>query len=99
MESNIMSSDMNGNMGSNSEFITTIELAQILGISRQAVFKKIKAGKIKAEKIGRNLVIRKKDLPIILGEVLTEEKKRKIDEAVKKTVQEYGETLKLLGKE
>lgn len=83
----------------NNEFISTTELAKLLGISRVAVFKKIKEGKIKAEKIGRNFMIRKKDLPEILGEVLSEEKKRQIEEAVHKTVKEYGETLKLLGKE
>lgn len=83
----------------NKEFISTIELARLLGISRQAVAEKIKAGKIKAQKSGRVYVIQKKDLPEILGEVLTEGNKRQIDEAVQKTVKEYGETLKLLGKE
>jgi len=81
------------------EFISTIELAQILGISRQAVAEKIKSGKIKAQKAGRSYVISKKDIPEILGEVLSDEKKREIEEAVHKTVEEYGEALKLLGKE
>jgi hypothetical protein len=35
----------------------------------------------------------------ILGKTLSEEDKREIDAAVKKTVNEYGEVLKLLGKE
>ena len=43
------------------DFYTTKELAEILGISRVAVFKKIKNGTIKAQKIGRNFVIFKKD--------------------------------------
>lgn len=43
------------------DFYTTKELAKILGISRVAVFKKIKNGTIKAQKIGRNFVIFKKD--------------------------------------
>lgn len=79
--------------------LSTIEVAKILGVSRVTVFKKIKSGEIKAEKIGRNFVIHKKDLPAILGRVLTEEKKRLIEKAVKRTVKEYGRTLKLLGKE
>jgi len=83
----------------NKKFFTTNEVAFLLGISRQAVFKKIKVGKIKAQKIGRSFLIDKKDLPDILGEVLTEDKKREIEKAVKKTINEYGETLKLLGKE
>lgn len=82
---------------SNKEFLTTAELAKLLGISRVAVFKKIKKGEIKAEKIGRNFVIRKKDLGIILGSVLSKKDKTEIEKAVKKVVKEYGETLRLLG--
>jgi excisionase family DNA binding protein len=81
------------------KYLTTAELAKFLGISRIAVFKKIKAGKIKAKRIGRNFVIDKKELGGILDESLTKKKKNEIDEAVRKTVKEYGETLKLLGKE
>jgi len=79
------------------DFLSTSELAKILGISRIAVYKRIKAGKIKAEKIGRDFVINKKDLGNILGKELTKEEKTEIEKAVKKTVEEYGETLKLLG--
>ena len=83
----------------NKGFLTTTELAKILGISRIAVFKKIKKGQIKAIKIGRNFAISKDALPEILDRVLGEDKKREIDAAVKKTVKEYGPTLKLLGRE
>ncbi|GEM_PF-1522132 len=44
------------------EFVSTGELAEILGISRIAVFKRIKRGEIKAVKVGRNFVIKKSDL-------------------------------------
>lgn len=81
------------------ELLTTTEVAKILQISRIAVFKKIKSGEIKAKKIGRNYVIEKKSLSPILGTILTEDKKREIEAAVDKTIQEYGEVLKLLGKE
>lgn len=79
------------------QFLSTAELAKILGISRIAVFKKIKSGKIKAVKIGRNFVIDKKDLGNILGNELNKNNKEEIEKAVKKTVEEYGETLKMLG--
>ncbi len=82
----------------NKEFLTTTELAELLGISRIAVFKKIKSGAIKAEKVGRNYVIRKKDLGFILGQILSKKDKSEIEKAVKKVVKEYGETLRLLGK-
>jgi len=81
------------------KFFSTTEIAKILGISRVAVFKKIKKGEIKATKVGRNFIIDKKDLGDVLGEILSPEKKRVIDEAVNKTIREYGETLRLLGKE
>ncbi len=47
---------------SEKEFLSTTELAKILGISSVAVFKKIKKGQIKAEKGGRNFIIRRKNL-------------------------------------
>ena len=83
----------------NRELITTAELAKILGISRITVFKRIKRGQIKAIRIGRNFVIPKDSLPEVLGQVLSEKNKREIETAVKKTVREYGQTLRLLGNE
>jgi len=83
----------------NQDFLSTTELAKILGLSRITVFNKIKSGEIKAIKIGRNFVIAKKDLKVILGETLSEKDKKEIEAAVKKTVHDYGETLKLLGRE
>ena len=80
-------------------FLSTSEVALYLGISRQAVFKKIKAGEIKAQKIGRNFVINRKDLSEIIDKVLTQEQKSEIQKSVDKTVREYGETLRLLGQE
>jgi excisionase family DNA binding protein len=81
------------------ELLSSVEVAKILGISRVSVFKRIKSGEIKAKKVGRNFVIYRNDLPEILGNVLSEKKKQEIEESVKKTIHEYSETLKLLGKE
>lgn len=81
------------------EYITIPQLAKILGISRVAVFKKVKKGEIKAVRIGRNYAIYRKALESILGKALREEDKKEIDSAVSKTVSEYGETLKLLGRD
>ncbi len=79
------------------------ELANMLGISRIAVFKKIKKGHIPAHKIGRSYVISMEHVPEIVNSsdsnILTEEKKNEIKNAVEKVVKEYGETLRLLGKE
>lgn len=81
------------------KLFSTTEVAKLLGISRVAVFKRIKSGYIKAKKVGRNFVVDKNDLPEILGSVLGKDRQRTIENAVRKTIEEYGETLKLLGKE
>jgi len=79
--------------------LTIPEFASLLGISRIAVYKKVKAGKIPAEKIGRNYVITDKTVKQILGKELSENKKKQIDLAVKKVVKQYGPLLKKLGSE
>lgn len=81
------------------KYVTIPELAKMLGLSRIAVFKKVKKGEIKAIKIGRTYGIPQQNLDAIFGKVLGEDEKREIDRAVKKTISEYGATLKLLGKD
>jgi excisionase family DNA binding protein len=81
------------------EYITIPQLARILGISRIAVYRKVKKGQIKAVKIGRTFAIPQKQIAGILGKVLREGDKKEIDNAVNKVVTEYGEVLKLLGSE
>lgn len=78
--------------------ISTSEAAKILGISRIAVFQKIKAGKIKAEKVGRNYVI---DKVILIGELEApdEERKKEITNVVSDVLKDYGEVIRRLGKE
>jgi len=82
-----------------SGYLTIPQLAKILGLSRIAVYNKVKKGQIKATKIGRNYAIDRKNVANIIGKGLADEDKKQIDAAVKKTVQEYGQTLKLLGAE
>jgi excisionase family DNA binding protein len=82
-----------------SEYISISQFAKILGVSRIAIYKKIKKGQIEATRIGRSYVIPKKYLTDITGKTLSEKDKKIIDEAVKKTFKEYGEVLKLLGRE
>jgi len=80
-------------------YITIPQLAKMLGVSRIAVYKRVKKGKIKAERIGRSFAIAQRDVAGILGGALGKERQRQIDRAVKKTVKEYGEALRLLGNE
>jgi hypothetical protein len=64
-----------------------------------AVFNRIKLGKIKAEKIGRNYVIYKNNLPEDINPKLSLVDKADIEKGVKKVLQDYGDTIKMLGKE
>jgi excisionase family DNA binding protein len=86
----------------NKPFVSVAELAKMLGISHVAIFKKIKKGQIEAQKVGRSYIISAEEVNSILntksGE-LTSDKKMEIEKAVQKVVAEYGDTLKLLGKE
>lgn len=81
------------------KYYTGPEAAKLLGISRIAVFKQIKKGKIKAKKIGRNYAIERKKLMPLLNKTLSEENKIEIEKAVKRVIKDYGETLKLLAHE
>lgn len=85
-------------MGKNGYF-TTIEAAKILGISRIAVFNRIKNRKIRAIRIGRNYAIPKEELENHIGRELTDEEKQVLLEGVQKVIRDYGETLQRLGKE
>lgn len=69
------------NKGKKAKFISIAELAKMLGISRIAVFNKIKKGQVPAEKIGHSYAISMEHVnDIVSGPnlgILTEEKKRR----------------------
>jgi excisionase family DNA binding protein len=77
-------------------FVTIPQAAKIIGLSRSRVFRQVKAGLIPAEKVGRFYLISKGYLS---GFELTRDDEKKITKAVKRTIKEYGEVLRRLGKE
>lgn len=81
------------------KYYTVAELATLLGISRIAVHKKIKKGEIPAEKIGRNYAISAAVFAGALSSEITAQQKKHLATGVAAVVKQYGETLKLLGKE
>jgi len=81
------------------KYITIPELARLLGVSRIAIYNRVKKGQIPAIRIGKTYVIKDETIANILGKGVSRTGKQRIDAAVRKTVQEYGEVLKLLGKE
>ena len=84
---------------SRKEYITIPELAKLLGVSRIAIYNRVKKGQIPATRIGRTYIIEDRTIRDILGKEVTTKGKKRIDAAVRKTVREYGEVLKLLGRE
>lgn len=85
------------------DYFSLADVARQMGISRIAVYKKVKAGKIPAVKIGRSFAVPgsfiEKNSARIMGQPLGAKEKRGIEAAVKRTVKEYGEVLKRLGSE
>ena len=78
---------------------STQEVANILKLSRIEIFRKIKSGKLKAEKVGRNYVIDQDDLLEALGKIVGASKTLRIESAVKRAIKEYGKTFKKLSEE
>lgn len=79
--------------------LSTAEVAKFLGISRIAVFKKIRRGTLRAKKTGRNYAVTYDDLMESVGKTLGAEKKRDIEHVVARAMREYGEAFQMLGKE
>lgn len=78
--------------------ISVSQAAEILGISRVAVFKRIRSGDIKARKVGRNYIIDKRSLGTVFQDI-TPQQKKAIDAAVDRVVEDFGEALRKLGRE
>ncbi len=83
----------------NEKYITIPQLAKLIGLSRIEVYRKVRNGQIQAEKIGKMYVITDSEVAHILGEKTSAKDKSRIEKAVKKTVKDYGEVLRKLGKE
>jgi excisionase family DNA binding protein len=79
-------------------YLSTIEAAKVMGISRVAVLKQIKTGRLRAERVGRNYIIDKNDLAGIFRHI-TPGEKRRVSSAIKKVVKDYGPALRKLGRE
>lgn len=85
-------------------YFSIAEVAKILGLSRTAVYNKVKKGQIRAIRIGRSFAIsdeaiKKLIVSGIKGTVLNDKEKEKIDKVVSRTIKVYGETLRRLGSE
>lgn len=82
----------------NKKYLSTAEVARVLGVSRIAVLKKIYSGEIEAIRVGRNYAIDSERMGLSDRE-LSDEKKKTIKDAVSRVFREYGEAIRRLGKE
>lgn len=80
-------------------YFSAPEIAKLLGVSRTAIFKKIKSGQIKAEKIGRNYIVPREEYEAILGIFIPERRKKDIENTIERVFKKYGPALRKLGKE
>jgi excisionase family DNA binding protein len=78
---------------------TIPEVANDLGLSRIAVYKKVKSGQIPATRIGRYYVISSETATSLSRQAVNQQDLDWIDAAVKKVVQEYGIVFKWLSVE
>jgi excisionase family DNA binding protein len=87
-------------MKSHSKILYTVkEIAELMGISRVAVFNKIKHKQIKAKMVGKTYIIDSEEIKGLLMQGLDDNQKKEIEKSVIRFIKEYGQTLKLLGKE
>lgn len=78
------------------ELLSTSDAAKLLGTTRVTIFRKIQSGEISAIRVGKSYLIKREDLDLPGQKIMSETKKKLIDQSVKRVVVEYGETLKLL---
>ena len=71
------------------DYYSTSQVAHILHMSRVGVFNRIKNGKIKGDKVGRNYIVSHENLLEALGESIGNEKRENIERAVDKALTEY----------
>jgi len=79
--------------------LTIPQLARELGVSRISVWNKVKSGRIPAQKVGAQYVIKAEDANVVLGRSLTEDRRRQIHRVVGRVVKEYSPVLKRLSRE
>ncbi len=75
------------------------QLAKELGISRIAVYRKVKDGRIPAVRIGRNYAISVNTAQALIKERNAKNSREWLDHAVKRVVAEYGVVLQWLSRQ
>lgn len=77
--------------------LSVTEAAVILGISRMHMIRKIRSGEVKAVRVGHRYIIDRNELGGIFKRISAAEK-RLVETAVARTMKEYGDVIRKLGK-
>ena len=83
---------------SKTNLLSLPQAARITGYSRVEMFRKVKRGEIPARRIGRSYFVQRANLGPIYAPI-SQSASQTVDRAVAKTLKDFGETIKLLGKE
>ena len=83
------------------DFFSAPEVAKLLKLSRMTIVNQIRAGKIKAQKVGKTYMIPRGEIEQYLGtsKKLTEKEKLEVKKVVDRAIKEYGEAIRMLGRE
>lgn len=77
--------------------LTITKLADLLGVNRVTVYRKIKSGQIKAFMVANTYIIDDEEVLQVLNGKLSNDEKKKIENIVEIVNEQYSETLRLLG--
>ena len=80
------------------EYLSIPQAAKELGVNRVVLYRKVKEGAIVAVRVGRNYIIHRSQINPV-HRPLTDADKRRIEKAVTKVIEEYGDVLRWLAKE
>lgn len=80
------------------EYLSIPQAAKELGINRVVLYRKVKEGSMMAIRVGKNYIIHRSQIRPV-HKPLTDADKHRIEKAVKRVVQEYGNVLRWLAKE
>lgn len=80
------------------DLLSLPQAARLMGYSRIEIFRKVKRGEIPAKRVGRGYFILRKNLGPIYAPI-SKNASQTVDRAIAKTLRDFGETIRLLGKE
>lgn len=79
--------------------MTIPQLASQMGLSRVAVYRRVRRGRIPATRVGHCYIISAQTARRLLQDEITPERQQRIDEAVATVVSQYGALLAWLSRE